>query len=287
MCLQTAGATTPSAGMGQTLAAEIKYAPQEYASNAQFAPQYTNLAMQDMNTFLNGNGKTPGYLSEYENQIMPALTSAQTAANTQIRTANLADAAALTPQYIAEERAANPGAAGLLDTLTSNTNRDLSYGTNLTPAQQVQFNQSVRGGEAARGLGFGPSDVFNESMQESGYGQNLYQQRMQAASSLVPQLQSFYGDPTAAISGMQSNAGSSAGSVTGTGSNAGSGALAATGAMFNPQSAMASQYNQNTFTGNLDEANAYNGAFTQGAQSGMDLVGGSSSSSMGKMAGGL
>jgi hypothetical protein len=264
--------------MGQTLAAEIKYAPAEYQSSATYSPLYTNLALNDMNSFLNGSNGKNGYLGEYANQIMPTLTSAQTQANTQIRSANLADAAALTPQYVAEERAANPGAAGLLDTLTSNTNRDLSYGTNLTPAQQVQFNQSVRGGEAARGLGFGPSDVFNESLQDSGYGQQLYQQRMQAASSLVPQLQGFYGDPTAAISGMQSNAGISAGQAAGAGSSASSGALGTTGSMFNPANAMAQQYNQNTFQGNLAEANAYNGAFTQGAQSGMSAGSGMMSS---------
>ena len=194
--------------------------------------------------------------------VMTAEQSVQQATlfTIQARANRLADAAALTPSYIATERAANPQAAGLLDTLTSNTNRDLSYGTNLTPAQQVQFNQSVRGGEAARGMGFGPSDVFNESLQESGYGQNLYQQRMQAAQSLVPQLQSFYGDPTGAISGMNSGAGMSASSLS---SLAGAGAAPAQSSEFDP-SALAMQNQSIGAQLGMANAGAENGGISAG-----------------------
>jgi hypothetical protein len=232
MCFENPSTPTPNTGMGQTLAAEVKYAPQVYAANAAYSPLYTQLDLSNLNSFLGGQNGQPGFLSTYENTIMPDLTSAQTAANTQIRQANLTDAAALTPQYISEERAANPGAAGLLDTLTSNANQQLSYGTQLTPAEQLQMNQSVRGGEAARGLGYGPSDVFNESMADTNYGQQLYQQRMGEAQGLVPTLQGFYGNPTAAISGMDSNAGMSAGSLASFG---GSSAASAQSNEFNPQ----------------------------------------------------
>ena len=260
MCFESAQAPSQGASYGQSLAAQVKYAPQIYQENAQFSPLYTQLGLSNLSSFLNGTNGQPGFLSEYASQIMPALTSAQTKANTQLRTANLADAAALTPSYIATERAANPQAAGLLDTLVGNTNRDLSFGTNLTPAQQVQFNQSVRGGEAARGMGFGPSDVFNESLQESGYGQNLYQQRMQAAQSLVPQLQSFYGDPTGAISGMNSGAGMSASSLS---SLAGAGAAPAQSSEFDP-SALAMQNQSIGAQLGMANAGAENGGISAG-----------------------
>lgn len=234
MCFESAQAPSQSQSYGDALAAQVQYAPQIYAANQQYSPGYTQLALSNLSSFLNGSNGNNGFLAEYGNQILPQLTAGQTAANTQLRTANLSDAAALTPQYIATERAANPGGASLLDTLTSNTGRDLSYGTQLTPAEQVQMNQSTRGASAARGLGYGPSDVFNESMADTGYGQQLYQQRMSAAQSLVPQLQTFYGNPTGAISGMNSGAGMSANSIS---SLASAGAAPAQSSEFNPSAA--------------------------------------------------
>lgn len=202
---------------GISIASQVKNAGKVYAANAQYAPLYSQLNEEDLASMLNGSNGQPGFLSEYQNSIMPALTAAQTTANTATRTANLNDAANLTPQYLANERAANPGAAGLLDNLTSNANRDLSYGTELTPAEKTQLNQSVRGGEAARGMGNGPADVFDESMADTGFGQSLYQQRQGEAQGLVPTLQNFWGNPTAAISGMGSSGGMSASQLTTTG----------------------------------------------------------------------
>jgi len=271
MCLQTAGATTASQSEGQNINAELKFAPQVLAANQRYSPAYTALNLSNMDLFLNGQNGTPGFLSEYMNQILPT----QTAANTAIRTANLQDAANLTPTVIAGERAANPGAAGLLDTMTSNANRDLGYGTQLTPAEQVQFNQSARGGSAARGLGFGPSDVFNETLADTGFGQNLYQQRTGQAGNMSDQLQKFYGNPVGMISGMGNSSGIGAAQLASAG---GTGAATSNMAEFNPANDMASQYAQNTFQGNLAEAGAYNSAFTSGAQSGMSAGGGMMSS---------
>jgi hypothetical protein len=240
-----------------------------YASNAEYSPLYTQLGLSNTESYLNGTNGQPGFLDEYQNQIMPALTNAQTTANTAVRKANLADAAALTPQYVATERAANPGAAGLLDTLTSNASRDLSYGTQLTPAQQLQMNQSVRGAEAARGLGNGPSDVFNESMADTNYGQQLYQQRMGEAQGLVPQLQSFYGDPTGAISGMGSTAGMSASGISGA---AASGAAGAQSNEFNSQTDL-SQIMSGQDAASEAGAENNNAGISMGAKAGGALLG--------------
>ena len=250
MCFESAQEPSDSQNYEQALQAQVLYAPAIYKENAKYSPLYTQMGLSNLNSFLNGTNGNNGFLSEYANQVMPALTQAETTANTAIRTANLNDAAALTPQYIAEENAANPMAAGLLGTLNSNATRDLSYGTQLTPAEQVQMNQSVRGAQAARGMGFGPSDVFAETLADTGFGQQLYQQRQSEAQGQVQQDQSFYGNPTAAISGMGSNYGMTANSLASLGA---SGAAPAQSEEFNP-SAMAMQ-NASLGT-SLGEANA-------------------------------
>ena len=188
MCWESAQAPQMQQSYGQALGAQLHYAPEVYAANAQYSPLYTQLDLSNLTSFLNGRNGQNGFLSEYTNSIMPALTQAQNTANNSIRQNNLNEAQALTPQWIQGERSANPGAASLLDTLTNNTSRDLSYGTELTPAEQTQLNQSVRSGQAARGMGFGPSDVFGESMADTGFGQQLYQERMGAAQGLVAAL---------------------------------------------------------------------------------------------------
>ena len=268
MCMENPSTPSPGTGMGQTLSAEVKYAPQVYASNATYSPLYTQLGLSNLDAYLNGSNGQPGFLSEYQNQIMPALTSAQTTANTAVRTANLNDAAALTPQYVANERAANPGAAGLLDTLTSDTSRDLSYGTQLTPAEQYQMNQSVRGAQAARGMGYGPSDVFNETFANTNYGQQLYQQRLSDAQGLVPTLQGFYGNPTAAISGMTSNAGMSASNMAAVGT---SGAATAQSSEFNPQTDLSNIMSNQLSTSEASAMNN-NAAINAGLQAGVGAM---------------
>ena len=146
-----------------------------------------------------------GFLSLYQNNIMPALTAASTAANTATRTANIADATNLAPQLQTLARNSNPGGANLLDSLTNSVTEQLGYGTQLTPQQQLQMQQGVRGAQAARGLGNGPGDVFNESMAETGLGQSMLQQRQQNAAGLIPQIQNFYGNPLQEIGAGSSN----------------------------------------------------------------------------------
>lgn len=262
MCMS--GATASAPATGKALYSLSGAAPEEYALNAEYSPMYSQLNLNNLDTMLNGGGGQPGLISEYQNQIAPALTGAQTASNTVVRTANLNDAATLTPQYLATERAANPQGAGLLDQLSQGASQQLSYGTQLTPQEQLQYNQSVRGGQAARGMGYSPSDVFSEAMGQTTEGQNLLTQRQGAAQSVLGSLQSFYGDPTSAISGMQSGAGISAANLL-----SGGGSLSATSQSgeFNPQS-LTEQMMQEQFQGTEAEDQAYNSGIQSSIGSG-------------------
>jgi len=81
-------------------------------------------------------------------------------------------------------RGVNPGQTRLLDTLTSQAQEGLDAGTSLDPGLERLFSQSVRGGQASRGLGFGPSDVLQESLGVTNLGQQLRQYRQGFAGNV-------------------------------------------------------------------------------------------------------
>ena len=265
MCVEQPGQPSPGESMGSTLEAQIKYAPAVYNSNAEYSPKYTQLALRNLSSFLKGNGGD-GYIDLYTNNIMPALTNSQVAANTAIRRGNVADTAALTPALIEGERAANPQGAALVDTLTSNAARDLSYGTTLTGDQLRMVQQGVRTGAAARGMGTGYGDVMNEAFAQTGEGQRMYQQRTANVGSAVAATKSIYSDPFLAISGMGSNAGMTAGTMTGT---AGQAMSPAEMQQFNPNNAMANNAMGLSYQSGAQAANVQsgNGGFAGGLSS--------------------
>jgi hypothetical protein len=332
MCLDSPSVPSASDTAAATLQAQVQYAPQVYQSNAQFSPLYTNLALSNLNSFLNGSpsttvsaptkmtagttgwydpsgnfvssgtyqpgtttgtgdrrgaeaqpagfvpGTSPGtgdmwetagnqftankttttpattgYLSLYANNILPTLVNASTMANTATRTANVNDALNLAPAIAGVSRASNPQGASLLDSMAGTAGNELSFGTQLTPAEKVQLDQSVRGASAARGMGTGPSDVFNESLAETGLGQQLLQQRMGNASMALNNLNSFYPNALAAVGGMNSPVAANTNSVIGTATGS---AAPAMSSEFDPTGAFAQQIQNQGWEAN--QANSMN-----------------------------
>jgi hypothetical protein len=190
MCFQTAGIPDPSRAESRTLRAQLAGAPAVYQANETYSPLYTQLGLKNLSSFLNGDGQTPGFLEMYGN-LLPRITGM-----------NLDNAMTFAPKMRAAEDAANPMASSLLTNIASTANKELGYGTNLTPEQKVQLDQSVRGGQAARGLGNGPADVFDESMAETGFGQQLLDQRLNRAGAAAGDLESFYGNPVTSLMGL-------------------------------------------------------------------------------------
>lgn len=82
-----------------TLETQLRLAPDVFAANAQYLPQYANLALQ------------------VAGMTTPGLQSIQTAANTQQRTADIADVRNLAGSALEAWRAANPELAGAQDQL--------------------------------------------------------------------------------------------------------------------------------------------------------------------------
>lgn len=75
----------------------------------------------------------------------------------------------------------DPEGTGLRNDLASSARSQLAMGTQLDPAQAREIQQAARQGQAARGMGMGPSDLYEELMSMGSAGQNRLQQRQDMA----------------------------------------------------------------------------------------------------------
>lgn len=97
--------------------------------------------------------------------------------------------------YLSAVRGGDPQSAALSDTLATAATNDLALDNRLDPNQQHAMEQNVRTGQAARGMGYGNTDVFQEMMMKSGYGDQLRQQRRGFADLIQQQRQSLAATP--------------------------------------------------------------------------------------------
>lgn len=194
----------PPRNLGQetrdTLQAQIDLAPKLYESEALWGPKYANLEVQNWQRAIFGGGESPGFLSllEQSQPRMDALTKAQTSRQ---READIADVLRLGPQAQTAFRSADPAQAALIDELTRQANEEVRLGAALDPSLRNEVAQAVRAGQADRGMGYGPSDIFEEAMSLAQAGQNLRNQRRTFASSIASQRAGLYGDPFLQILG--------------------------------------------------------------------------------------
>jgi hypothetical protein len=92
---------------------------------------------------------------------------------------------ASSPDISALVRSINPGQTNLMDSLTRSATDQLNAGSSLDPDLTRLFQQSTRGAQASRGMGFGPSDAFNESLGLTQFGNDLRTQREQFAGNVA------------------------------------------------------------------------------------------------------
>lgn len=109
------------------------------------------------------------------------------------RSGDLADFQRLGGDYVSGMRNTNPLLAQYYDTAQSN----MALGSALSPQQQMELENYVRQGQAARGMGMGPADVYEEALAKTSYGENLRQNRMQEARGAL----GLYGDIFQATTG--------------------------------------------------------------------------------------
>jgi len=217
-----------------TLRAQLELAPQKYAAEAQYAPQYQALQLGLLKS------ATPELLQLYKEQIAPTMGEVEAAARSRSRAGDIADIQALGPQARAAIKAASPEQAALADTLTAQATSALRAGSRLTPDQQRQLEQQTRGSLASRGLAGSPTGALQEAVRSQMVGAGLQQQRQQQAMGALGASQGVYGDVFQQVLGRPSQAfGASQGFV-------GQAQGFNPGQLFNPES----QYAANLIGGN-------------------------------------
>ena len=132
-------------------------APEQLALQQQYQPQYDQLNLTQTGDTLNGVNGQPGYLSLYQNNVVPAITAAQTTANTATRTANANDLTTLGPAALAGVKASNPQQTALLDSLNTTAQEGLDAGTGLTADQMRNITNATNASYANRGVAYGPA----------------------------------------------------------------------------------------------------------------------------------
>ncbi len=176
-------------------------------SNKPSTPYWQKLANKE---WAQGNAALSAYSQLYEPTLNMARRSAadygdlyRRAANDQLgfdirstttkRNSDLADFERLGGDYVSQLRQTNPLLAQYYDTAQGN----LALGSKLSPEMEAELEQYVRQGQASRGMGLGPTDIYSEALAKTSYGEGLRKSRMGEARDAL----GLYGDIFQATTG--------------------------------------------------------------------------------------
>lgn len=145
-----------------------------------YAPQFLESGLHSVNLGLYGTDQNPGYLRDVRGAGVTATNLGR-----QGRSAFVSDMGTLGPRAAQAVRGTNPQQTALMDALTSTASSRLAAGTELDPATRARVTQSVRNNWASRGLGAAPAAQLDEAVNLATSGQDLLNQREQAAAGAV------------------------------------------------------------------------------------------------------
>lgn len=234
-----------------TLEAQIDLAPDLFAaeSNQEYGrPAYAELDLQILRDTMLGKNGQPGLLELYEKQVMPRLASAESAGRAVSRESDIADVERLGKRATDAFRSANPEQAALIAEMNKQAMSDLSAGASLPPALAREIEQSIRGSQAARGMGYGMADVGQESLIKGLQAEQLQRRRQDFARNVIGINAATGTDPFLAILGRPGLQVGAAQGITGQGQTFNPGNA------FNPESAYAGALNTQNFQTASDAA---------------------------------
>ena len=153
-------------------------APGRYQLEQEYVPKYANLRASALQDYLGG----PGGVDE---------TSAISTRSQRLN--DTFDTALISPELLKAIQGGNPELADLMHKLTSSANTSLD--SPLDPGMGREVDQSVRSAQAARGMGFGPSDVYGEAIAHSGAANDWRQKNRNYATNIAGLNDQVYGRP--------------------------------------------------------------------------------------------
>ena len=189
----------------ETLASQIALAPELYASEAEYQPQYLQLNLQNLQRALGGVGDTPGLVQQYEEDLYPAMGRIEADTLARQRAADIGAVEEYGPRAAAAVRAA-AGNQQLIDELGRQALQEVQAGQSLTPQELRQAQQSSRAAMSARGLGMGNQAIADEILKGYQLGRQRQAERRQFAGGVAGLQQQTGADPFMAILGRPSQA---------------------------------------------------------------------------------
>jgi hypothetical protein len=228
-----------------TLTAQVDLAPQRFAAESRFSPQYADLGVSNLRRTLLGNGTDAGVLATIE-ELAPRLQSLQSANETSQRERDIASVEQLGGRAVQAFRSADPQQAALLQALNSQASGDLAAGSALSPAEAAQLEQQVRSSQASRGFGFSMPDAVLETYAIGDRGRQVQNERRSFAGNVARLNAATAQDPFMAILGRPSQASSQGQSLLGQGQQQ----MGQNGpSLFNPESAYAADVANTNYNG--------------------------------------
>lgn len=199
-------APTPARDIGKetrdTYQAYVDLAPELFATEAEYRPQYAALDAQSARDLLFGNGDTIGLAQTFAD-LQPIIDQLSADSRSYDRERDVQDFADLGQDFVQARKELDPEASALLDSVVAQATEGMEN-PGLTDFERKQLQQSARGAQAARGLGFGDSDAFMESMISLEGARDKRGRRMNEAYAAIDASQRFLGDPLLAITGRSS-----------------------------------------------------------------------------------
>jgi len=169
-------------------------------SERKFRPQYTQLDVDMARQALYGDQGNNG-LIDLLNRASPELARIQQSALTAQREGDIADVARLAGASRAAYDQLNPEGSAMLKRINELRMDELQNPYAMSASQRREAQQAVRGAQAARGMGYGPTDTFTEAMYLGDRQRGLFNERIGGAAQAVNMNQAFYGDPFQQILG--------------------------------------------------------------------------------------
>jgi hypothetical protein len=216
-----------------TLAAQVGLMGDQFEAESTWGPRFAGLRSEEMRRYLLGGGGYRGAL-DVVREAQPTYDELAAASARRQREADVSAVEGLGPRAARALRAVSPQRAALMDDLYGEVSGDLRAGGALDAATARQVRQAVRAGQGARGLGYGPSDVYLEALSTGQVAEARRAARQARAASWIGLESGIEGDPFLQILGRPA-------ASTGAGQSAAQWAGSQTpGWLFDPQSPYAS-----------------------------------------------
>ena len=253
-------AAAPARDYGQetrdTLQSQIELAPELYASEAKYRPQYADLERR-MQLEQMGIDPSKGLLQAYEEDFAPSMAR-QKAATVKGDIDILREYG---PQLLQAQRDIDPLADSLRQGIMDSASEDMAAGMGLTETEQRDLDQQILGGAADRGMEGQGSTFADMVSQRLSANRGVKQQRLQNASAAYAMNAT---DPLFALTG---RAASTPGQAMQQFGSAGF-ALNSSPGIFNPESNYAGQLGTQN-SQNIMDANAATASNQAGMMSGL------------------